>query len=65
MEHWTEYARFFTALLVILDPFMAVPILLALTHHYTPAERIRFLSPSCLSSIDGVMNPFINRAVMT
>ena len=21
MEHWTEYTRFFTALLVILDPF--------------------------------------------
>ena len=39
MENWTEYTRFFTALLVILDPFMAIPILLALTGNYSVAER--------------------------
>ena len=38
MENWSEYARFFTALLVILGPFMAIPILLALTVGYTSAE---------------------------
>ena len=41
MEHWTEYTRFLTALLVILDPFAAVPIFLALTKNYTAAERGR------------------------
>jgi multiple antibiotic resistance protein len=49
MEHWTEYTRFFTALLVILDPFMAVPIFLALTHTYTPAERRRVANIATLS----------------
>jgi len=39
MEHWTEYTRFFTALFVILDPFAAVPILLALTRTFTAPER--------------------------
>jgi len=39
MEHWTEYTRFFTALFVILDPFAAVPIFLALTKTYTKSER--------------------------
>lgn len=41
MENWSEYTRFFTALLVILDPFMAIPILLVLTEGYAPAERNR------------------------
>jgi len=41
MENWSEYTRFFTALLVILDPFMAIPILLALTGGYSAAERNR------------------------
>jgi multiple antibiotic resistance protein len=49
MEHWTEYTRFFTALLVILDLFMAVPTFLALTHHYTPAERRRVVNIATLS----------------
>jgi len=39
MEHWTEYTRFFTALFVILDPFAAVPIFLALTKSYSRKER--------------------------
>jgi len=41
MEHWTEYTRFFTALLVILDPFLAIPIFLSLTTGYSRAERAR------------------------
>ena len=41
MEHWPEYTRFFTALLVILDPFAAIPIFLGLTQGYTPDERNR------------------------
>lgn len=41
MVNWPEYTRFFTALLVILDPFMAIPIFLSLTHSYTRNERVR------------------------
>jgi multiple antibiotic resistance protein len=41
MEHWTEFTRFFVALLVILDPFMAVPIFLALTQDYSDQQRKR------------------------
>ena len=39
MEHLPEYTRFFTALLVILDPFAVIPILLALTQRYSSKER--------------------------
>ncbi len=39
MEHWTEYTRFFTALLVILDPFAVIPIFLSLTAGYSEAEK--------------------------
>lgn len=61
MEYWTEYTRFFTALLVILDPFAAIPIFLSLTHSYTPEERNRSVSLAaitvalvlCLSAIFG------------
>jgi multiple antibiotic resistance protein len=41
MEPWTEYTRFFTALLVILDPFAAVPFFLALTQGYSSSVRAR------------------------
>jgi len=49
MENWSEYTRFFTALLVILDPFMAIPILLALTTDYTDAERNRLVRTTALA----------------
>jgi multiple antibiotic resistance protein len=39
LEHWTEYTRLFTALLVIVDPFMAVPILLSLTPGMREEQR--------------------------
>ncbi len=41
MELWSEYTRFFTALLVILDPFAAIPIFLSLTGSYATRERSR------------------------
>jgi multiple antibiotic resistance protein len=41
MEFWTEYSRFFTALLVILNPFAVIPVFLSLTASYTPYERQR------------------------
>lgn len=41
MEPWTEYTRLVTALLVILDPFAAIPIFLAYTKGYSVAERTR------------------------
>ena len=61
MEYWTEYTRFFTALLVILDPFAAIPIFLSLTQGYTPGERNRSVGLAaitvavvlCLSAIFG------------
>ena len=41
MEHWSEYTRFVTALTVIMDPFLAVPVFLSLTAGQTPSERSR------------------------
>lgn len=41
LEYSNEYARFFTALLVILDPFAAVPFFLTMTQGYSVAERRR------------------------
>jgi multiple antibiotic resistance protein len=49
VENWSEYTRFFTALLVILDPFMAIPILLTLTVGYTSAERNRVVRTAALT----------------
>lgn len=49
MEHWTEYTRFFTALFVILDPFAAVPIFLALTKGYSVHERGRIANLSAVT----------------
>ena len=39
MDHWTEYTRFLTALIVIVDPFAAIPIFLGLTSGYSKVER--------------------------
>ncbi|MDT8282248.1 MAG: MarC family protein [Gammaproteobacteria bacterium] len=49
MEHWTEYSRFFIALFVILDPFAAVPIFLALTKSYSTSERGRIANISAIT----------------
>lgn len=49
MEHWTEYTRFLTALFVILDPFAAIPIFIALTKNYTEADRARVAAITSLT----------------
>ena len=49
MEHWTEYTRFFTALFVILDPFAAIPIFLALTKSYSAIEQGRIANIASLT----------------
>ncbi|MCR4293684.1 MAG: MarC family protein [Candidatus Kuenenia sp.] len=41
MEHWTEYTRFLTALMVILDPFAAIPLFLSLTQGYSQPQKAR------------------------
>lgn len=38
---WTEYTRFFVALLAVLNPLAAIPIFLGLTEGFTSAERGR------------------------
>jgi len=49
VEHWTEYTRFFTALLVILDPFAVIPIFLSLTAGYSEAEKRRVVRTATLT----------------
>jgi len=51
MEYWSEYMRFFTALLVILDPFAAIPIFLSLSYGYTPRERNRAVTIATISVV--------------
>ena len=41
MEHWSEYTRFLTTLIVILDPLAAVPLFLGLTHGLSTRQRTR------------------------
>lgn len=41
LEHWTEYSRFLTALVVIIDPVGVLPLFILLTARYTPRERAR------------------------
>lgn len=41
MENWSEYTRLFIALTVIMDPFMALPILMADTQGFSRPERAR------------------------
>jgi len=49
MEPWTEYSRFFVALLVILDPFLAIPIYLQLTSGFSREERLRVVRLTSLT----------------
>lgn len=51
MAHWTEYSRFFTALLVILDPIAAIPVYLALTKTYSYAERSRITNLTAITVV--------------
>ncbi len=41
MEHWSEYTRFLTALIVIVDPVFAVPVFLGLTREQDRRQRAR------------------------
>ncbi|MDQ1363219.1 MAG: multiple antibiotic resistance protein [Pseudomonadota bacterium] len=49
MTYWNEYVRFFTALFVILDPFAAIPVFLALTASYTQEERSRLVARTAIT----------------
>ncbi len=49
MEHWTEYSRFLVSLLVIFDPFAAIPVFLTLTGDYSRAERKRVARIAAIS----------------
>lgn len=51
MEHWSEYTRFIIALLVILNPFMALPVFLELTRVHTLQERRRVARIAALAVI--------------
>lgn len=51
MEHWPEYSRFFIALLVILDPFAAIPIVLSLSQDYTAKERNRAAAVAFVTAV--------------
>ena len=66
MEHWTEYSRFLTALLVIMNPFAAVPIFLSLAREYTQDERnkIAFTAPVTVLSVLIVV-AFSGEAILT
>jgi small neutral amino acid transporter SnatA (MarC family) len=48
MEHWSEYTRFIITLMVILDPFMALPVFLELTRDHTQSERRGWLESPLL-----------------
>jgi multiple antibiotic resistance protein len=49
MENWTEYTRFVTALIVILDPFMAIPIFMTMTAGYSHQARSRVVRIAVLT----------------
>lgn len=49
MEYWSEYTRFFTALLVILDPFAVIPIFISLTLGYSSEERSRAVTLAAIT----------------
>jgi multiple antibiotic resistance protein len=53
MENWTEYTRFTTALLVILDPFVAIPLFLGLTQGQDARQRLRiaFISSVAVAAV--------------
>lgn len=54
MANWNDYAHFFTALFVILDPFAAIPVFLTLTANYTQQERARIVTRTAMT-VSGVL----------
>jgi multiple antibiotic resistance protein len=66
MEYWPEYSRFFTALLVILNPFAAIPIFLSLTQGYNPEERSRSVTLAAITvSIVLCLSAMFGEAMLT
>jgi len=57
MMEWTEYAKFFAALLSIVNPVGSIPIFINLTMNQSPAERHRtgFLAAASVVLILGVV----------
>jgi MarC family membrane protein len=51
---WTEYSRFFVALLAVLDPLAAIPIFLALTEGQSATTRARTARATALA-VGGVL----------
>lgn len=49
MENWTEYTRLLTALVVIVDPFLAAPILMSLTPNLSATERGRIVRVTAMT----------------
>jgi multiple antibiotic resistance protein len=65
MEHWTEYTRLFTALIVIIDPFMAVPILLSLTPNLSVSQRNEIVRVATLTvAIVLLISAFIGETML-
>ena len=50
MQHWSEYLRFATAILVILNPIGAVPIFLGVTVNQVPRQRNRTAAAAALTT---------------
>jgi multiple antibiotic resistance protein len=65
LEHWSEYTRFLTALTVILEPFLAVPIFLGMTAGYESRRRTRLaLAISATVAVVLVSSALIGEAVL-
>jgi multiple antibiotic resistance protein len=50
MEHWSDYVRFVTAILVVLNPIGAVPVFLGLTVNQTPRRRNQTAAAAALTT---------------
>lgn len=50
MEQWSDYVRFVTAILVILNPLGAVPVFLGVTVNQTPLRRNRTAAAAALTT---------------
>ncbi len=66
LEGWTEYSRFLTALLVIVDPFAAIPLFLALTQDYARADTLRVARLAAVTvAIVLVLSALAGEAILT
>ncbi len=66
LESWTEYSRFLTALLVIVDPFAAIPLFLALTQDYARSDTLRVARLAAMTmAIVLVLSALAGEAILT